>query len=349
MLCPDVDDVMDHLAQSSSTITRVDAFAFASMNTSVATLPPDPDWLGPMRQELALLSAAGAQWQQQKPVLIWTPLLSQFSSYYALFSGVAAVQPDLGNDRDAWLKVLSSLSAALSTAASASRAAEAAFTLQVNNLNSVEQVFNTSLNKAGAALGAEEEKMMALASQVTALQDRLDGLQESLNAAEISAGKSYIQSSVTVAYTLVSSAGASIPYLSIAGLLFTVGKMAYDLIVTDKEIDATISQIVALRTRLNQEAQAAAMAKAIIHLINAFDKNLLAAGRQLPALSAMWAAENEKVVQAIHALQAGAVPQQMIDLVTIPSAAATWKSLNDFVARLLTVPAGGRPVTISTG
>lgn len=347
MLAPNVNDVIDNLALAYSTVTRVDAFAYASMNTAIGKLSPDPDWLGPMRQELVLLSNAGAQWQQKKPA-IWTPLLAQFPSYASLIGAFADVAEQMGNDKEAWLAALSQLSNALLTAANASKAAEGEFVLQVNNLNNIERVFDSSLDKAWAALASEEQEMTELAMQVGALQTRLANLEANLTAGEISSGASYIQSSVSIAYTLVSSVGVSVPYLSIVGLLFTIGKTAYTLIEADKQIDETISKIVELRNEMSVEAQAAAMSKAIIQLITSFDKNLAAVGRQLPAMSAMWSAENDKVVAAMQAIKAGAVPSYVVDLVSLPSAAATWKTLADFVTKLLAIPEMGQPVTLTT-
>jgi hypothetical protein len=347
MLCPNVMTVCDELAQAYSTITKVDAFAYASMNTSIGKLSPDPDWLGPVRNELTLLSTAGAQWQQQKPV-IWAPLLSQFNTYYALFSGFAEISSQMRDDKDAWLEALGQLRTSLANAENASKAAEGQFILQINNLNNIRQVFDSSLNKAWAALAHEEQEMVALAAEVTALQDKVDSLQESINSAEISSGKSYIQSSVSISYTLVSTAGAEVPYLAIAGLVFTVGKLAYDLIVNDKEIAETIGKIVELRNKASQEAQAAAMSKGIIQLIDNFDKNLLAVQRQLPALGTMWANEKAKVDGAIAALHSGAKPTQYLELLSMSSAAATWKKLSEFATQLTQMAEQGKPVTLST-
>jgi hypothetical protein len=347
MLCPNVMTVCDELAQAYSTITKVDAFAYASMNTSIGKLSPDPDWLGPVRNELTLLSNAGAEWQQKKPI-IWAPLLTQFTNYYALFSGFADIASQMGDDTDAWLEALGQLRSSLATAEVASKAAEGQFVLQINNLNNVRQVFDSSLNKAWASLADEEKEMVALAAEVTALQDKVDSLQESINSAEISSGKSYIQSSVSISYTLVSTAGAEVPYLAIVGLVFTVGKLAYDLIVTDKEITETIGKIVELRNKASQEAQAAAMSKGIIQLIDNFDKNLLAVQRQLPALGTMWANEKAKVDGVITALNSGAKPTQYLELLSMSSAAATWKKLADFATQLTQMAEQGKPVILTT-
>src|SRR5215207_8251316 len=185
MLSPNVMTVCDELARAYSTITKVDAFAYASMNTSIGKLSHDPDWLGPVRNELTLLSTAGAGWQQKKPT-IWAPLLSQFTNYYALFSGFAEMASQMGDDKDAWLEALGQLRTSLATAENASKAAEGQFVLQINNLNNVRQVFDSSLNKAWSSLAKEEQTMVALAAEVTALQDKVNSLQESINSAEIS-------------------------------------------------------------------------------------------------------------------------------------------------------------------
>ena len=49
MLSPNVNNATNQLALAYSTIRQVDAFAFASMNTMVGKLNPDPDWLPTVR------------------------------------------------------------------------------------------------------------------------------------------------------------------------------------------------------------------------------------------------------------------------------------------------------------
>lgn len=347
MLSPDVIAVSDELAQAYATISRVDAFAYAAMNTRIGQLTPDPDWLGPVRNELALLNSTGAQWQFKKPD-IWTPLLLQFVDYSSQFAGVAQVAQELGDDTGTWTQLLNKLSVSLGNAATASRAAEGQFVLQINNLNNVRQVFDTSLDNAWRSLAGEEQEMIAIAEQATRLQDCVNSLQSNLTASEIRGGKAYVQSAVSISYTLVSTVGTEIPYLNIAGLLFTVGSLAYDLIVTDPEIRDAIGQMVELRVNASEEAQAAAMSKSVIQLIDSFDRQLLAVERRLPSLAQMWSGEKEKVNQVIHSLQAGAKPSHSIDLVSLPSAAAAWNHLAGMAVRLTQAAAPGTPVSITT-
>jgi hypothetical protein len=347
MLCPNVNNVTDQLAQGYSTIRQVDAFAFASMNTLVGKLDPDPDWLPAVRHHIELLSDAGDRWRSRKTD-IWTPVLNQFINYATLFSGFAHVALTIGDNRNAWMEILNTMSAGVEAGKNVTRAAEGLFIWQINHLNNIRQELDTCIATAWNGLAREEQAMVNLATQVTKLQNQLASLEGSLSSAEISSGKNFVRSSVTTSYTLVSTAGKEVPYLAIAGLLFTVGKVAYDLIVTDKEIDQTIGKIVKLRANMSEEAQAAAVSKAIIQLIDNFDKSLLAVDSQLPPVAAMWDIEKIKVRQVINAINAGAKPGQIADLAAMSSAATSWNTLSDFCIKLSQLTKNGQPVTVTT-
>ena len=347
MLCPNVIDLSDELASAWSTILQVDSLAYASMNTLIGTLSPDPSWLSQIRTRLSLLSDAGAQWQKNRPSL-WADTLSPFNSYYALFSGFTTASVDLGNNTDAWVELLGQLSTQLENAADKAKEAEQAFSDQIDNLQNVEKLLSDSLDEAWQQLSSEEQIMIDLATQIGSLQDQLDNLQDNLGSSELKSEASYIKSSVSITYSVVSSAGDSIPYLSIVSLLYTIGNLAYDLIVADQEISSTIGKIVSLRNEASKEAQAAAMTKAIIQMINRFDKQLIAIQAQLPAFSAMWEAEQQKVEQVIDALNAGAQPSLVTSLVAMEAAESTWQQLSDYVSRIAAAPESGDSVTIIT-
>jgi hypothetical protein len=346
MLCPNVMDVGDIFVEAYSNIRKVDSFAYAGRNIMVGKLAPDPDWLGPVRTRVSLLSDSCAQWQQKKPD-IWSQILMPFTNYYTLFSGFTEAAKGFGEHKQIWLQALDNLKEGLTTAKEAVKTAELQFETQINNLKNVEELLKSSINDAWAALESEEKEMVKLASEITHLQDQVDHLQSDITSAEFSAGKNYIQSTVTISYALVSSAGADIPYLSIAGLLFTIGKMAYDLIVTDKEISQTIDRIFDLRLKATEEAQAAAVTKAIIHLITNLNSSITAIKNTMPRFDTMWSNEREKIQQAINAINSGVEPAYYIDLHSMPAALATWETLAGYVQKLTQPPEQGKPVELS--
>jgi hypothetical protein len=62
----------------------------------------------------------------------------------------------------------------------------------------------------------------------------------------------------------------------------------------------------------------------------------------------MWSTERDKISAAISSIQAGAQPQNMIELVAMPAATATWKTLADFVPKMTQATRPGKAVTITT-
>jgi hypothetical protein len=346
MLAPDLNATLDDLAGAFSTIKRVDAFAYASMNTQIGVLSPDPDWLGSVRKELELLSAAGAQWQQDKPSVL-APTLTAFSHYSTLFPAISDAIQASRNDSSAVVDLLDQLSITLGNARESALAAERLFAQRVGLLNNIQQVFSTSIDKAWGALAKEEDQMIELAVQVTRLQDRLNSLQESINSAEIDSGKAYVQSSLSIYYTLA-IAGGDIPYLTIAGLVYTVGKLAYDVIVTDQQIKDTIRKIVETRIQMSEAAQAAAFSKAIIQLIDHFDKALLAVERKMPPFSQMWADQQRSVEAMQDDIRAGIKPGSMFNIRTMPIAAEAWRKIAEFARKLPLTIQQGKPIILST-
>jgi hypothetical protein len=347
MLGPDVIDVSADLADAYSEIVSVDRYASAGMNILVGKLSPDPDWLGQIRTRVAMLSESCKQWQSDRPK-IWSEVLTPFLDYYSLFKGFTDASARFGNNADVWIQALEQLKGGLEAGRLRTTNTMASFKDHIDNIKAVESLLNSSLNTAWGELASEEQQMVKLATEVTHLQDQLDQLQDNITSAEISSGKAYFQSALTISYTLLTTAGSEVPYLAIIGEVYTIGKMAYDLIVTDKEIADTINKIVELRVEATQVAQAAAETKAIIQLINNLDLSLAAMRDALPPLSSMWSTERDKTSAAISAIQAGAQPENMIELIAMPSAAATWKTLADFVPKITQATQPGKAVTITT-
>lgn len=347
MLAPNVMHVKDQLAAAQQTINKVDAFAYASMNTSIGKLSPDPDWLQQVREQLKFLSGTGQQWQLAKPN-IWAPIFTQFKNYASLFSTFADSAKEFGDDSGVWVEVLEQLKTALGTGENISRVAEGAFKVKISDLDNVRRVMTTSLNTAWRELGVEENRMIELATLVTSLQDQVNRLQEELNTTGIDGGKSYMSSTVSITYTLVSTVGVEVPYLSIASLIFSTSKLFYDVIVSNTKIKETIDKVVDARNEMSSAAQAAAMTKAVIQLIDNFDKSLLAVQTKLPDLSEMWKAEKLKVMQAISALNSGAKPQTLAQS-SMKGAAATWTRLSEFATKLshASEQGGHIPITVS--
>lgn len=349
MLGPNVNVVGDALAEMDLAILRTDSFAFAAQNTAIGKLSPDPDWLPPLRNELKLVAFQGAQWQQAKPT-ITTAVFLTFSTYQSLFQAVMDTMAKLTDEQVAqYIELLQDLRGAARQNAVACRNSETLFDRQIGNLRDVEAVFSASLAKAWQELANEEKAIAELASNVTRLQMQVDGLGQSLTAAQISGGMGYVQNQASLIYSLLSPSIQGVPYLTVVSLVYTTGKLFYDMIVTDKELQATLAQLAEQQLALTHEVQAAALTKSVIQLINDFDKALLAVGGHLPRISAMWDDQADRLQMVINSLQAGAKPSLQTDIVSMPAANATWLHLSELVVKMMAAPKMGERLRFGPG
>lgn len=348
MLSPNVNEVSETIAGAFSQYNTVKSFGYGVMNTVVSPLSPDPEWLTPLRARMDLLKRSCQSWQSESPEIL-VGFLSPFVGYAPLMEAIADTMKKPNPRTSDLIGLLKAMDESLSAHRTQTKAAETQFTRHIKEITLAEKDLDQSLQVGWEALAHEEQEMLRIAKAITTLQDRVDRLQDNLTSAEISSGKSYFQTSATIAYTLVTTAGEEIPYLSIVAEVYTIGKMAYDLIVTDQQIDEAIDEIVKLRVEASEAAQAAAMAKAIIQMINAFDKRVAGVSDHLPALDQMWEAEAAKVQAVINALESGADPSTLLDLVTLGAAAASWRELATLAQLCITFPIKrGKPVNIST-
>lgn len=348
MLSPNVVDVSETMAGAFAQYTAVQAFGDSAMRTVISPLSPDPEWLSPLRNRMEQLKLTCQDWQTASPDIL-VDFLSPFVSFAPLVSSVAQTAQRKGVTSVELVQLLTALQRQMAKYRAVTKSAERRFAAHIQNIALAQKDLDQSLQVGWAELAREQKAMVAIASAITRLQDRLDQLQDDLTSAEISSGKSYFQTAATISYTLVTTAGAEIPFLSIAAEIYTIGKMAYDLIVTDQEIDAAIDQISKLRIAASEAAQAAAMARGVIQTITSFDKRMAALSIHLPALDQMWQTEADKVQATINALQSRADPATLFDVLTLPAAAASWRELANMAQLCINFPIrSGKSVKIST-
>ncbi len=347
MLCPDVIATSEDLAGAYSQFLAVNSFSRSAGDIVVSPLSPDPDWLPPLRHRIAELAKLSAQWRLDYPDLV-ASYLTPFTNYSTSFGAFAQQAAKFGDDVGLWTQSLTALHNGILQAARDANGAASSFTEHLGKIKIVEGQLNQSLTTAWSELADEENKIVALATQVVRLQDRVDQLQDNLTSGTISSGKSYFQTAATISYSILTEAAVSIPYLAIVSEVYTIGKMAYDLIVTDKEISAALQQIADLTVEASQAAQAAAMSKGVIQLINRLDLQVTGLNNRLPALGRMWEDGAEKISATIDAIRSGAVPSQVLDLVSMPAAAAGWNTLGDLSRKAVTtIPQYGKPVFLT--
>jgi hypothetical protein len=347
MLSPNVVEVGEDIAAAFSQFLAVKSFSNSAQAIVVSPLNSGPDWLPPLRNRISSLAKISARWELDYPDLP-AKYLIPFADYYTTFKAVAGQSPKFGNDVGLWTDALTALHKSILVAVGQVKNAATALTDQLDLINTIERQLNESLTTAWSEQDKEEALMVALATQIARLQDRVDQLQDNLTSAEISSGKTYFQTAATISYAVLAQGNVEIPYLSIPTEVYTIGKMAYDLIVTDQQISDALQQIADLTAKASEAAQAAAMSKGVIQLINNLTLRVTGLRDRLAAINRMWETEAGKIAFALDALHSGAVPSRVFDLVSMPSAAMTWQTLAELSRKAIeSTPHPGTPVFLT--
>ncbi len=348
MLAPDVNDTQDKLTDAYSNIVGMDGFALSCDSISIATLPDEPSWLPAVAVEVQQLDAAADAWQLQR-ASVWAPVILAFEDYYAMFSGVAGLSPTTNNDAGFWIKLLGeTLLPQVNQSLAATQASDQLLKQCMNAFSVVLPAMNASIAQGWDALADEEQQMLQLTEQLGELVESVQALGATLTSDGIASDKAIAQSAVSLLYE-VGSAGleATLPVAGVAMAVISIGQSFYSLIADDNQLISDMNQINATKEQLSEDALGVALTKSTLQTLYRLEGQFLVLRDALPALVDLWVTQQAKTQDAIDALQAGAQPDQYLDLLTLPQALAAWTSINTFVTQLAKTDIGvGEPVTI---
>lgn len=349
MLAPDVADTVNRLTAAYSGIVAVDAFALSCESIRIVPIPDEPDWLPAVSAEIQQLDTAADAWQLDRSN-VWSPVVLAFENYSAAFSGVAKMlDPAKTNDADFWISILNqTLLPAVNNSLAATQGAETEFSQRLDAFSAVLPQMDQSIAAGWAALASEEQQMLQLTEQLGELNQSVQALGSKLTSDAIATNKGIAQSAVSMLYA-AGSAGveASVPILGLVVAVVTIGKSFYDLVEDDNHLIADMNQINAIKVQLSDEALGLALTKSTLQTLYSVEEQYLAVRDAIPGLVDLWINEQTKIQDTIEALQAGAQPNQYLNLKTLPKALAAWQSINTFVSQISAVDITvGEPVTL---
>ncbi|HCN46836.1 MAG TPA: hypothetical protein DIT18_15250 [Pseudomonas sp.] len=348
MLAPDVTQTQDRITDAYSNIVGLDSFAMSCLSIRVAVLPDEPSWLPAVAQEVQQLDSAADNWQQQRAA-VWAPTLLAFQDYYAMFSGLAGLSPTTNNNAGFWIKLLGeTLLPQVQQSLAMTRTADGLLQQCMNDFSKILPQMNKSIEAGWNALGDEEQQMLQLTEQLGELVKSVQALGSKISSENIGSGKGIAQSAVSLLYE-VGSAGAeaSLPIAGVGMAVISIGDNFYKLISDDDQLIATMNQINSIKAQLSEDALGVALTKSTLQTLYRIEGEFLKLRDALPALEDLWVNQRTKIQDAIDALQAGAQPDQYLDLLTLPQAQAAWSSINTFVMQLSKTDINvGEPVTI---
>lgn len=334
MLSPVVHDTRELITRVFNEVIALDKYSIGNNNIVIGKLPNDPEWLIAVRKHVESLGTIGARWIQKKAE-VWSSILGLFPSYTSAIESLAEIQKTQGIQKDQWPDLLEELLLTqLNKAVQVSEDAEKVFKSEFNDLRGMQPSLEKDIEAGWEALAEEEESMIKIAQELTKLQDTVSSLEDEITSADISAGKSVFQTTVTLMYKVVTSAEMSFSFLSMASSAFTVSKFFYDVISDTDKIDQALEEIAKYQTEASEEAQALAGTKSVIQLVYKLEESFLSIQDVVPQLTKMWESERDKVKIVIDGLKAGADPSKYFQLETLSTSSENWKEINDFTLNI---------------
>ena len=351
MLSPNLNDTKTLLTTATNEIVQLDSYAYGCQNTTVGVLADDPDWLTSVRSELASLTTCGNNWFLAKPDL-WSQALTQFIDYASSIEAISSMQAAGKLTTSAeWVDVLKTvLLPVLEQAQTSTASSDTQIQDQYDAFKAIQPSIENSINQGWEALADEEEEMVKIAAAIGSLQSSIQSMQSDIDSTMLSDGKSYVSSAVSISYKLLSTAGDSIPFLSVASMAITIGKGFYDLITETDQIVDDLEEIAKLQLEATEEAQAAAGTKSVLQMLYQMEIQFTSIQDTLPAITAMWTSESEKLSAVIEGLEAGADPDSYLELTTLSTASANWQALSEFTQDIVALKSEyGSAVTLEPG
>mgnify|MGYP000005539950 CR=1 FL=1 len=346
MLSPNIDTALDMLTDVYKDFANISSYDATCNSLVIGHVAKDPEWLTSVRSRSSELKNVMNEFVEQKPKML-ADILTSFINYRSTIAAVASNRKSISTAQQ-WLEFLKPLKATLVNNVAIASSAQTAFTQAYGKTKDVEYLIDESIQDGWAALSNEEQAMVKIADQIGSLTANIENLGADVSAAQLRAGKAYIQSTVTIAYGVVMGTATSVPFLSFAGALFTIGYSAYDTITSAQEVQDDLDQLTKLQNEATDAAQAAAITKATIQVLSNMSEEFLKIDDHLPALALLWQDELDKVSELINALQSGSNPALLYDLQTIEVAAASWNTIADFAKQISSPPQIGTPVLINT-
>lgn len=332
MLSPNVDTCIDMLTEVYNDIRGVSDYASTCNSLVIGHVSSDPEWLSSARSRTEALRDVMNEFMRQKPDIM-SGIIVSFVNYQTLFAAFASQYKQLGSNDD-WLSMLESLKSTATASMNTTSDANTSFSDAYKNVSDRVFLLDESISQGWQDLSSEEAEMTRIAEAIGELSDAIASLGADVTSADIRAEKTYIQSLVKMAYSVVMETASSVPYLTIATGLLSIGEGVYSTLKNAADVQRQLDELTDLQNEATQAAQAAAITKAVLQQLNSLEKSFLSLNSSLPALTLIWQDEIDKLSSAIDAINAGSDPSLLFDLQTAEIAAASWQTITDFANQL---------------
>jgi hypothetical protein len=323
MLAPNLLDLETDIADTANVLRRIGAFAQSCLSAQVGQIVPPPVWLDDVLGKLSDCRAIATGWLNAQ-IEIVPPLIICFKNYAASLSALIETTRSTTMDPDTWNALLIDLRDRAAANSDTMRSVASRMKELNVDFAVAHRELREAMQKASEAHEAEHGDIERIAGKLGALFARLKDLDAGSSAEAMSAGRSILGTSVNLTYIVFTEAGAAIPYVGIAIMLFSVGHSLFVAISEDAEITQILNDIEGLMIELDDDVRALAVTHALIAMLDSMNEAYIGAAQQLPRLNEYWDSQKGKIDIVLEGLKSNANPDYMTELRSLPTALAVW-------------------------
>lgn len=333
MLAPnDIDPILNSLKTFYTQVRAGDQLNAIGGSLTVYSVKNEAPWIPILRQKAEQLRQDIVGWQDVK-VSIIPQTLSPFIQYHNKFHSVASFLPG-AESGDMAARLLDRLINEAECNLQATRHARMQFEDWIKGAMMNVEPFNESIQHAWRDLGASERKIVTLSNEIVHIQDEIECLDgvvalDSLSSGTVSGVADIMAGAASMVYDVVVS-GYAIPYLSVAKMFFTTGKLFYNIFSTADKVHKKLEYLRQYSLDLTFEQQALAQTKASLAFV--YDlKGLIERQRTvLTEVEEFWQQEKRNLVTVrnFFVLNRDFTPNHP-EILQLPIAETVWFSLKD--------------------
>lgn len=288
----------------------------------------EAQWIIDLRHHMEILRKGIDGWSNVKMAGV-SQTLSPFLQYYNKFRSVSSFLPQADSGEMAATLVDRLLSEAEQNMESA-RLARVQFDDWTKSALCNVAPLQESIQQAWHDLGASEQKIVTLSNQIVQVQNDIAGLDGVLGMDKIVSGGQNVCIGVAKMTYGVMMGGSEIPYMTVAKVFFTLGKLFYDVFSTAKKLHQKMESLHTYSLDLTFEQQALAQTKSMLMFVYDLKSLLERQQTMLPQVEEFWRQEarNLRTVRNTFALAEDFSPQHP-EILQLPIAQSVWFSLKD--------------------
>jgi len=299
MLAPmDIEPIQNTIKAFYLDICAADKIAFASKSVNIYPLSNEYQWITGVRSNLNILSDSGDIWQKSKIGII-SDIITPFITYANVFKATGNIFANATSGQVA-VNILDKFIKEVNDNIISVRTAKLNFEDCIEKTLSNIDPLNDSIKNGWKQLASSEYKLTKLSEKIALTQFKILELDEaasltSLSSIPVNDFKNICSGCVNIGYSMLVD-GLSLSYLSVSLLVYSFGKMIYDISSNAKSFEKENTSLQEYSQDLNKEQKAMCQTKALIQLLYTLKDAVKIQNSALEQIETFWKDEKRNLM-----------------------------------------------------